>query len=154
MERHRLLHIIAGGLSGLSGCADDRQSGSTEQRQPTDTPTSTPSPMPTLDKTPMITEVSALQTTVSTGVLPLSIQTDHLLADQDYSVRVTIETDAGTSTASTSIRRNPIGEGGGGVKIEFPDETSEGPQLVSYSVLMYENGTQVDSENGTLSYTV
>lgn len=82
----------------------------------------------------------------------VTIRYAHLDTPKRYSIRFVTESDAGTNTMTHVIpRKQGIYPGLTGFRADAPEGTAtDGSANLSYTAILQEEGTQVDSEEGII----
>lgn len=135
----------------VAGCSTNSANNSTTT---TSTSTPSPTPTPTPEPAPTVTSVSASQISIYGKLNPLmvTIHYAHLDTPKRYSIRFVTESDVGTKTMTHVIQRKQgIYPGLTGFRADAPAGTvTDGSANLSYTAILREEGTKIDSEKGVI----
>jgi hypothetical protein len=138
--------LLSAGLMFLAGC-----SSKSNPSNETSTPTSTEIP-----ETPKITEVHSFEVAkpLAPNAVGFRIHYTNLDASLNYSIRASVEIGSERFEKTISLEKKPVigypGITGGG--IEPPEDASTESTFVPYELVLLEEGEQVDTVEGSLSY--
>lgn len=150
MKRRTFLSTLSVlGTLPVAGCSTTSTNTST-----TSTPTPSPTPTPTPEPSPTLTSVSASQVRIYGKLNPLMVTIHYANLDtpKRYSIRFVTESDAGTKTKTHVIQRQQgIYPGITGFRADAPEGTAtDGTANLSYTAILREEGTKMDTEEGVI----